>query len=189
PKLVENTKNTLFIKGRKTSNVAVNCMKDLYIDLEKGDPGIAHKNDILPFENITPIEEFSRKHDASLFMFASHNKKRPHNLTLGRVYDRHILDMIELGIEKYKALKEFKTEKVSLGIKPCLLFTGELFEHNHEFKRIKSLFVDMFKREDVEAVRLQGLEHVIMFTAIEDTIFFRSYRIMLKKSGSRIPKN
>lgn len=45
-------------------------------------------NDILPFENITPVEEFSRKNDASLFMFASHNKKRPHNLILGECY-RH----------------------------------------------------------------------------------------------------
>jgi ribosome production factor 2 len=41
-------------------------------------------NDILPFENITPVEVFSRKNDASMFMFASHNKKRPHNLILGK---------------------------------------------------------------------------------------------------------
>jgi ribosome production factor 2 len=32
PKLVENTKNTLFIRGRKTSAVVVNCMKDLVRD-------------------------------------------------------------------------------------------------------------------------------------------------------------
>jgi len=43
---------------------------------------LSRPNDILPFENITPVEEFSRKNDASLFMFASHNKKRPHNLIL-----------------------------------------------------------------------------------------------------------
>jgi ribosome production factor 2 len=29
PKLVENTKNALFIKGRKTSGIVTNCMKDL----------------------------------------------------------------------------------------------------------------------------------------------------------------
>lgn len=181
-------KNTLFIKGRKTSGIVTNCMKDLY-DIKKPHGKILNKlNDILPFENITPIEEFSRKNDASMFMFASHNKKRPHNLILGRMYDSHILDMVEFGIEHYRGLKEFKTQKVSLGIKPCLLFAGELFEHNHEYKRIKSLLIDMFQRETVEAVRLQGLEHVLMFTAAEDRIYFRSYRIQMKKSGSRIPR-
>lgn len=92
------------------------------------------------------------------------------------MYDSHLLDMVEFGIEHYKGLKEFKTQKVALGIKPCLLFAGELFEHNHEHKRIKSLLIDMFQRETVEAVRLQGLEHVLMFTAAEDRIYFRSYR-------------
>jgi len=92
------------------------------------------------------------------------------------MYDSHILDMVEFGVEQYKGLKEFKTQKVCLGIKPCLLFSGELFEHNHEYQRIKSLLIDMFQREKVQAVRLQGLEHVLMFTAAEDRIYFRSYR-------------
>lgn len=92
------------------------------------------------------------------------------------MYDSHILDMVEFGIEQYRGLKEFKTQKVCLGIKPCLLFAGELFEHNHEYQRIKSLLIDMFQREKVQAVRLQGLEHVLMFTAAEDRIYFRSYR-------------
>lgn len=92
------------------------------------------------------------------------------------MYDSHLLDMVEFGIEHYRGLKEFKTQKVSLGIKPCLLFAGELFEHNHEYKRIKSLLIDIFQREIVQAVRLQGLEHVLMFTAAEDRIYFRSYR-------------
>ena len=102
-----------------------------------------------------------------------HNNKV---LVAGRMYDSHILDMVEFGVEQYKGLKEFKTQKVCLGIKPCLLFSGELFEHNHEYQRIKSLLIDMFQREKVQAVRLQGLEHVLMFTAAEDRIYFRSYR-------------
>lgn len=92
------------------------------------------------------------------------------------MYDSHILDMVELGIERYRGLKEFKTQKVSLGIKPCLLFAGELFEHNHEYRRIKNMLVDMFQREKIQAVRLQGLEHALLFTAAENQIYFRSYR-------------
>lgn len=97
-------------------------------------------------------------------------------LVAGRMYDSHILDMVEFGIERYRGLKEFKTQKVSLGIKPCLLFAGELFEHNHEYRRIKNLLVDMFQREKIQAVRLQGLEHALLFTAAEDQIYLRSYR-------------
>ncbi|PSN38061.1 Ribosome production factor 2 [Blattella germanica] len=176
PKLIENTKQTLFLKGRKTSNVVLNCMKDLY-DLKKPQGKFLNRqNDILPFEDITPLENFARKDDASMFMFSSHNKKRPNNLVIGRMFDHHVLDLFELGIEKYKALKEFKTQKVTLGIKPCLMFAGEPFEHNHEYKRLKSMFIDLFKREDVGALRLQGIEHVLMLTAAEEKIFFRSYR-------------
>lgn len=43
------------------------------------------KNQILPFEDVTPLEKFSQKHDSSLFAFINHTKKRPHNLILGKV--------------------------------------------------------------------------------------------------------
>ena len=32
-------------------------------------------------------------------------KKRPHNLIIGRIYEGSILDMIEFGIENYESLK------------------------------------------------------------------------------------
>ena len=41
-------------------------------------------------------------------------------------------------------------------------------------------------------VRLQGLEHAMQFTAIEKEgkplVYIRSYRIILKKSGSKLPR-
>lgn len=41
----------------------------------------------------------------------------------------------------------------------------------------------------VETVRLQGLEHVLSFTATDEgLIYLRSYRIQLKKSGQRTPR-
>jgi ribosome production factor 2 len=64
-------------------------------DIKKPHGKILNKlNDILPFENITPVEEFARKNDASMFMFASHNKKRPHNLTLGKCYRTYLGEII-----------------------------------------------------------------------------------------------
>ena len=56
------------------------------------------KNEVLPFEDIIPIENMCKKNDASLFLFGNHNKKRPHNLILGRIFDGHLLDMVEMGI-------------------------------------------------------------------------------------------
>ncbi|XP_060826744.1 ribosome production factor 2 homolog [Bombus pascuorum] len=188
PKLIEDAKQTLCFKGKNTSQIVVDFMKDLY-DLKKPDAQIMQKkNDILPFEDITPIEKFSVKYNAPLFMIALHNKKRPHNLVMGRMYEQMLLDMVEFGIENYKGLKSFKVPKISEGIKPLLVFNGELFENNYELSRIKNLFVDMFQREPVEKIRLQGLEHVLSFTAIDNKILVRSYRILLKKSDCRIPR-
>lgn len=188
PKLIEDAKQAFCIKGRNTSQIVNDCMKDLY-DLKKPDVQMMQKkNDILPFENATTIEKFSMKLSAPLFIFGSHNKKRPNNLVFGRMYEHTLLDMVEFGIENYKGLKEYKVPKISVGIKPILIFNGELFENNQQYIRIKNLFVDMFQREIVKKIRLQGLEHVLSFTADENKIYVRSYRILLKKSNTRIPR-
>lgn len=182
PKLIEDIKNVLFVRGRKTTPVLTSCLKDLY-SLKKPEATMfSKKNDLLPFENVAPIEGFCQKSTSSLFVFASSNKKRPNNLIIGRTFDYQLLDMIELGITQYKSLEEFAKETVMTGTKPCLLFTGEIFETKPELKRLKNLFIDLFHREPVTSIRLQGLEHVIMFTAIDDKVLFRSYRVHLKKS-------
>lgn len=188
PKLIEDVKCTLCLKGKNTSPIVTGIMKDLY-DLKKPDAQIMNqKNDILPFEDIVPIEKFAAKYNAPLFMMALHNKKRPHNLIMGRMYEHTLLDMVEFGVDNYKALKEFKVEKIGLGIKPLLIFNGELFETNYEYGRIKNLLVDMFQREVVGKIRLQGLEHVLSFTAVDNKILLRSYKILLKKSKTKIPR-
>ncbi|KAL1449626.1 hypothetical protein WDU94_002113 [Cyamophila willieti] len=188
PKIIENHKQTLFLQGHKTSPTAVQCLKDFY-HLKKPDGKMmSRKNDILPFEDATPIEGFSKKNDASMFCFASHNKKRPNNIVLGRMYDHNLLDMFELGIENYKSLSAFPASKFTYGAKPCLIFAGEPFEMNHEYKRLQNIFVDFFQREVVKGIRLQGVEHVLSFTAANERVYLRSYRILLKKSGTRTPR-
>lgn len=134
------------------------------------------KNNILPFEDISPIEQFSRKLNSSLFVFASHNKKHPNSLVVGRMFDNSLLDMVEFGVHDYKGLTDFKVDKIATGIKPLLVFNGELFEHNREYSRIKSLLVDLFQRDNVENIRLQGIEHSLSFTAADNKIHVRSYR-------------
>lgn len=188
PKLIENSKQTVFLQGRKGSETLNNCLKDLY-HLKKPDTvKLGEKHDFVPFENPSELERLSRKYDGSLVFFGSHTKKRPNNIVMSRMYDHQILDMVELGVKEYKGIAEFDTEKITTGLKPCLVFSGPLFEQSPDFKRIQNILVDFFQRETVNNVRLQGLEHVLMFTANDDTIYMRSYRISLKKSGCKIPR-
>jgi ribosome production factor 2 len=41
-------------------------------------------------------------------VLGSHSKKRPHNITLGRLYDFHLYDALELGVESHKPISSFR---------------------------------------------------------------------------------
>ena len=41
---------------------------------------------------------------------------------------------------------------------------------------------DFYRGPVIEKVRLQGLEHVLQFTAVDDKIFLRSYRYELTRA-------
>uniref|UniRef100_A0A1A8ERG5 Ribosome production factor 2 homolog n=1 Tax=Nothobranchius korthausae TaxID=1143690 RepID=A0A1A8ERG5_9TELE len=188
PKLTENVKSVMIMKGGNTSQTITQALKDVY-SLKKPSAVLYKKKNITrPFEDSTSLEFFSKKSDCSLFLFGSHNKKRPNNLIFGRMFDFHVLDMIELGVEKSISLSEIKTSKCPEGTKPMLVFAGEAFESDNEFKRLKNLLLDFFRGPTVSAVRLAGLEHVLHFTAMEGKIYMRSYRCLLKKSGCRTPR-
>uniref|UniRef100_A0A2K6NXY0 Ribosome production factor 2 homolog n=1 Tax=Rhinopithecus roxellana TaxID=61622 RepID=A0A2K6NXY0_RHIRO len=147
------------------------------------------KNITRPFEDQTSLEFFSKKSDCSLFMFASHNKKRPNNLVIGHLYDHHVLDMIELGIENFVSLKDIKglTLKCPEGTKPMLIFAGDDFDVTEDYRRLKSLLIDFFRGPTVSNICLAGLEYVLHFTALNGKIYFRSYKLLLK-SGCRTPR-
>ncbi|XP_041831808.1 ribosome production factor 2 homolog [Melanotaenia boesemani] len=187
-KLTEDVKSVMIMKGGNTTQTITQALKDIY-SLKKPNAVLYKKKNITrPFEDSTSLEFFSKKTDCSLFLFGSHNKKRPNNLIFGRLFDFHVLDMIELGIEKFVSLSEIKTSKCPEGTKPMLVFAGEAFDSDNEHKRLKSLLIDFFRGPTVPAVRLAGLEHVLHFTAVEGKIFLRSYRCLLKKSGCRTPR-
>ena len=105
PKAIENTKTALFVRGANCSDLVMKCMKDLSSLKKPFTVSYNQKNDIRPFEDLTKLEFHCKKNDSSLFMLGNHNKKRPHNLILGRMYDYNLLDMIELGVENFKSLQ------------------------------------------------------------------------------------
>jgi len=187
-KVVENVKRALFVRGGKTSEIVNHLLTDLY-QLKKPE-GIQFKkrNDTHPFEDASLLEFLSVKNDASLFAFGSHSKKRPQNMILGRFFDYHLLDMVELGVENYKPLSEFKTESSSIGNRPCFIFQGDEFEQKEEFKKIKNILLDFYRGSLANTLHLSGLEHVIICTSNETGFYFRVYKILLKKSGVKIPR-
>lgn len=188
PKVHENPKKALFLKGGNSSEIVSTMLKEMYMLKKPNALLLKKRNMTRPFEDITSLEFLSKMNDTSLFMFGSHSKKRPHNVIIGRMFDFQLLDMIELGISNYQSLQSVKSSKVAMGTKPCLLFSGPEFESEEDLRRLKSLFIDFFQGPVVDNVRLSGLEHVIQFLAVNGKVLLRSYRVVLKKSGTRTPR-
>ena len=105
------------------------------------------KKECRPFEDVEPLEYLARKNDSSLFAFSTHNKKRPHNMTLGRMFNHKLLGMCEMGVnvKTFKAIKDFDCEGHGIGSKPCMTFSGDVFDSVPEYVQLKSILIDMFK--------------------------------------------
>lgn len=159
------------------------------------------KNAIHPFEDATSLEFFSQKNDASLMVFGSHSKKRPHNLTLIRMFDHHVLDMIELFLDptSFRTLTQFKNNKCAVGQKPLLLFAGSVFDENTTsrgpYALLKSFFVDFFGGGPDSYVDVEGLRYMVSIAVGEPSdeepqpkAHFRVYLIQTRRSGQKLPR-
>lgn len=143
---------------------------------------VGHRVDIQPFDDDSQLEFLSRAKEMSLFAAASHTKKRPNTVTIGRMFDYHVLDMVELVLDPagYRSVGSFpSTFKPQVGNKPCFVFTGDAFENDDDFKNIKSILVDFFHGENTDYVDLEGVSHIMSFMALPDrTIRMAVYAIV-----------
>lgn len=211
PKLNENPKTALIVRGQKTSGLINDVLTDLYMLKKPLGVHLRRHNAVHPFEDATPLEFLSQKNDASLFAFGTHSKKRPHNLVFGRMFDYHVLDMVELGVtgtlvplarRRRPALPGTPIRHVCAGFKkmatfagssgggcsteskPCLLFSGAAWEHDASLAALRSVLLDFFLLKEVDAISSIGVEHLIVFTAAtESTVLLRHYLVRLKKSA------
>lgn len=187
PQLEEDEKNVAYIRGFTANDMITRIMKDIYMLKKPIGVPLNKRNVIQPFEDVGPIEFICQKNECPLFLYTSHNKKRPNNLVMGRLFDGLVLDMVEFGVDFYRAIEDFPA-RISLGVKPLLLFAGEPFETEFDMIRIKNLLNDFFQGPRPNCIRVKGIEHVIMFVAHSGKIFMRPYLIEQKKiSGSDKP--
>ncbi|CAI5446958.1 unnamed protein product [Caenorhabditis angaria] len=188
-KTVENDKKALFCRGAKTNEILNSAMADLY-DLKKPLTVKMDKhNQYHLFEDETPVVRAGSKFDSSLFVLASNSKKRPNSMTFGRTYDAQLLDMVEMKIVAYQSSSNFEAPKQTLASKPCVILEGAAFESDPDMKRVGNLMIDWFRGPNVDRIRLEGLETVIVFTAVDEThLAMRVYRPLLKKSATATPR-
>ncbi|KAF5396783.1 Brix domain-containing protein 1 [Paragonimus heterotremus] len=179
PKIVENDKKTLVLKGGHTSQLVNDFLNDLCSLKNPLVFKLKWRNPVLPFEDISFVEKMCRKYDCSLFVIGLHSKKRPHNIVIGRLHDGELLDMFELGIQHYVGL--LQDSPGLSGAKPLLLFSGEAFEEQKKYVMLKSLFVDLFRGPTVEGIRSIGIEHMIQIAMTsEDRILLRVRRVLMR---------
>jgi ribosome production factor 2 len=199
PQQTENPRTTLFLRYTSCSSVLQHVLADLYALKRPSAVKFSKKNSVHPFEDASSLEFFSDKNDASLMVFASHSKKRPHALTFMRFFDYKVLDMVELLVdpETLRTLSQFKNKKAAVGLKPLLSFAGAAWESPtaNAYTLAKSIFLDMFKGEDVPAIDVEGLQYMLHFSVAEETdahpkpmIHLRSYLIKTKKTSTSLPK-
>ncbi|KAL7627959.1 rRNA-binding ribosome biosynthesis protein rpf2 [Parahypoxylon ruwenzoriense] len=200
PKVVENPKTALFLRGTTCSQIVQDALTDLYSLRQPLAKKFTKKNAIHPFEDPASLEFFSEKNDTSLLIFGSSSKKRPHTLTLARTFTGKILDMLELHLdpESYRRIAQFKGRKFAIGLRPMMLFSGTAFESPvaNEYTMVKSMLIDLFKGDtSSDKIDVEGLQYIVSIAAdepvgdaVKPAIHLRIYLISTKRSGQRLPR-
>ncbi|KAI0025387.1 Brix-domain-containing protein [Xylariomycetidae sp. FL0641] len=200
PKVVENPKSTLLLRGTSCSQIVQDALTDLHSLRQPLSKKFTKKNDIHPFENPASLEFFSDKNDASILIFGSSSKKRPHTLTFARMFANKVFDMLELHLdpESFRTLSQFKSRKFAYGLRPMMVFSGTAFESPiaNEYTMAKSMFIDMFKGDtSSDKIDVEGLQYIVSVAAdepagddVKPSIHLRVYLLETKRSGSRLPR-
>ncbi|KAJ8141944.1 hypothetical protein OXX80_002886 [Metschnikowia pulcherrima] len=197
-KLVENTKQALFVAGSTGNRFLHDAMVDL-MALKKPDAKqFSKKNEIRPFEDASALEFFSEKNDCSLMVFSTHNKKRPNTLIFSRFFNHKVYDMIEMSVQSDpKLFKDFRKVTFPVGLKPMFTFNGPAFDSHPVFQQIKSYFMDFYRGDETDLQDVAGLQYIIALSTgeIEDPnsstlplLHFRVYKLKSFRSGQKIPR-
>lgn len=189
PPLIEPVKPCVFARGLKCSQVCKEAMTDLAKLKNDSAKLTTGKNDVRPMEDEPGVENLCNTFGAGLFVFAQENKKRPHNMVFGRVFDRKLLDMVEVGVTMFESMKDCqkrsKTTAASCYHAPLLFFKGEEFANaneNSDLATFQSLLIDMFHGKPVKEIDLEAIDLALVFTSLPDgTVQMRGFRVAFAK--------
>lgn len=190
---MEKPKTLLCIRGKKTNELVFNTLKDLHKLKKPHCRLFSRKNDVRPFEDSESTEFLCNKNDSAIFAVASHTKKRPQNLVIGRIFNSSVLDMFEFTVENFISLSAF-SHKVMSGGKFCLLFEGSEFEHDTNFFAVKNVLLDLFRGEDVDRINLAGLDRIIVSTVVNSVtasnpkLYLRCYTTAYYRADGGCPR-
>ena len=105
-------RTAVFVRGTHSGELLNNVTRDLMALKRPHVVSFSKKNDIHPFDTASTstqsLEFWAQKNDASLFVIAQTTKKRPHGLTFVRMFDNRVLDMLEVGVESFTSMADFK---------------------------------------------------------------------------------
>lgn len=170
PQLREGAKRCLLLKGIKCSQAMGNLLKEMRAMQAPNAKLLSKKNQIVAFDDLEgqqSLEFLTTKNDCAMFALASTNKKRPNNLIIGRTFDHQILDMVELGILRYKSLQDYggSVPKKRIGSKPLMLFLGDLWQDDSSCKKMQNLLIDFYRGDVVDKLVVSGIDHLLVFVA------------------------
>ena len=160
PVIVEGEKLLLGLRGPSSSDLVVDALRDLLALKKPGCVLLSRRNDVRPFEDAASLEFLAERAECGAFLLATHQTKRPHNLLLGRIYDGHVLDMVELGLVGFEGLADIPGPKKSLGSRVLFVFGGEGWDRGEDLPALRSLILDVWGQRggsaDATSVALEG---------------------------------
>lgn len=113
-----------------------------------------------------------------MFCMVSHSKKRPHNVVIGRTFDKKVLDMVELGLVEFKPSEEFETKLfIPAHSRPLIILNGDVFGYNGPHMKIHNLLTDFFfENVKVEVQNADDLSLIVSINADENHISITTYQ-------------
>ncbi len=199
PQLREGAKRSLLLKGIRCSQAMGTVLKDMRAMQAPHCKLLAKKNAVVAFDTDGQhsLEFLTTKNDCALFALASTNKKRPNNLVLGRTFDHQVLDMVEVGILRYKSIEDYggSVPKKRIGSKPMMMFLGDLWQQDSSCQKMQNLLLDFYRGDIVDKVVISGLDHLMMFVVSQHpktnqlVVHQHTYFMKLKKDPDNPTSN
>jgi len=181
PKMIEDPKQCLFINTKNSTELMRMVLNDLYLIRRDFSKKLTKKEEIVNVvENRDNIEFLCKKNNTTFFALSSHNKKHPMNLTLGCLYDFHLLDYFDFEVTNFLPKSYFKVDTViNSDLKPIIIFQGELFESDFNYDRLKKFFIDFFQLYDKENIVISEMRRIIAISIEneEKIVKIRNYQI------------